>query len=243
MTDLLAAPRPWIKICGVTRAGDAALAVELGATAIGVNFWPRSPRCVEADRAREIVAAVAGRVPIAGVFVDEDPARIEAIVAATGIDLIQLHGDEPVEIVARFAPRTICAARLDPAALEHGGSANDEHALHARSLYPSLEAFLPELPRRSPFALPLAFLLDGPTGARRGGTGEGWDWSLARPVVARCRAPVLIAGGIRPGNARRALETSGAAGVDVASGVESSPGVKDAEKMRGMMEELRRAAT
>jgi len=81
-----------------------------------------------------------------------------------------------------------------------------------------------------------ALLIDGPAGERYGGTGEGWDWSMSAPLVAASAVPVLIAGGIRPETATAALSASGAAGVDVASGVEASPGVKDPEKMRRLME-------
>jgi len=242
MTLLLEAPRPWVKICGVARPEDAELAVALGATAIGVNFWSGSPRCVEPQRAREIVAAVAGRAAVAGVFVNEDPERIEEIEAATGIDLIQLHGDEPPELLARFAPHAIRALRARIAApTAVNGTGDPDPRSPSATATPSMEVFSPDgTTESSPYVTPLAFLVDGPAGARFGGTGEGWAWSAARLFVERASAPVLIAGGIRPENARRALEESGAAGVDVASGVESSPGVKDPEKMRRLMEELRR---
>ena len=204
--------RPWVKICGVRRPEDAELAARLGATMIGLNFWPRSRRCVERAAAREIAAALDGRVLRVGVFVDEEVDRIEATIAEVGLDLVQLHGDEPEEVVARFGRRAIRARR--PAAAPIGGTV-------------AVFAYLVDAPAR-------------PGAAREpGGTGRSWDWSAARPFVVGCGAPVLIAGGVTADNAARALAESGAAGVDVASGVESAPGVKDPEKMERLFEEVR----
>jgi phosphoribosylanthranilate isomerase len=201
--------RPWIKICGVRRPEDAELAVALGATMIGLNFWPGSPRRVEPGAAREIAAAVGGRALRVGVFVDADPGRIEETMAAVGLDLVQLHGDEPDATVARFGERAIRARR------SVAGPVRGAPAV-------------------------FAYLLDAPAGGGYGGTGRSWDWGTARPFVAASPAPVLVAGGVAPGRAARALAESGAAGIDVASGVESEPGVKDPEKMERLFEEVRR---
>ena len=235
-------PRPTVKICGVTRPEDAALAARLGADLIGINFWPRSPRWVaDPIRAREIVAAAratsapVGAVRVVGVFVNEAPAAIEERIESAGLDLVQLHGDEPDELLDRFAPRALRALRARAAGaapLASGGAEvpeshdrNGPHPLQWQSFEPD---------RRL-----VAWILDAPAGARYGGTGEAWDWSQARALVAAAASPVLIAGGLRPGLARAALAASGAAGVDVASGVESAPGVKDAERMRRLIEEVR----
>jgi phosphoribosylanthranilate isomerase len=206
---------PIVKICGVTRPADAQAAAGLGAAIVGVNFWPRSPRCVDRERARAIAAAVRGSARLAGVFVNEDPDRVQEIAEDVGLDFVQLHGDEPVADLARFRGRSIRAIRFESARLS-----------------PSSNLFLLQ-------EADLSFLLiDAPAGERYGGTGMPWDWALARPLVARAPAPVLVAGGIRPETARAALAASGAAGVDVASGVESAPGIKDPEKMRRLMEGL-----
>jgi phosphoribosylanthranilate isomerase len=225
------ARRPWVKVCGVTRPEDAALAVGLGATLVGVNFWPRSKRRVEPARAREIVAAVAGRAPVVGVFVDEDPERIEELLASIGLDLVQLHGDEPEEVVARFGPSALRALRAQPGR----GSTAQKRPMKGVPLSLRQHVF-PAVDRLGEC---FALLLDGPAGERYGGTGEPWDWQLARTAVAATRVPVLIAGGIRPETAAEALTASGAAGVDVASGVEASPGIKDPEKMKRLMESVR----
>lgn len=238
----MSATRPWVKICGVTRPDDAALAVRLGADLIGINFWLRSPRFVsDIARAKEIAAAARGELTeaagarVVGVFVNEEPERIEELVESAGLDLVQLHGDEPDELLVRFAPRALRALRArpasDPPTAPDGRAATGRHhrdgssSLHWESFGPVRNVF--------------AWILDGPAGNRYGGTGEAWDWRAASALVAVSASPVLISGGIRPGVARAALAASGAAGVDVASGVESAPGVKDAERMRQLIEEVR----
>jgi phosphoribosylanthranilate isomerase len=225
------APAPWIKICGVTRPEDAALAARLGAGFVGLNFWPRSPRRVaDLGRAREIADAArqaSGAVRIAGVFVDQAPAWIDEVVARTGLDLVQLHGDEPDEVVARYAPRalrTLGAGTYARTTAEAGSTR--ERPGSVLFLQQNVSVF--------------AFLLESPSaGARRGGSGVAWEWSSARQLVAALApAPVFVAGGVRPETARAALAASGARGVDVASGVESAPGVKDAEKMKRLFDAL-----
>jgi phosphoribosylanthranilate isomerase len=232
-------PRATVKICGLTRPDDAALATRLGADLIGINFWPRSPRYVfDPGRARAITAAASesgAGVRVVGVFVNQEPGAIEEWIGSAGLDLVQLHGDEPDELLDRFAPRALRALRAGMAsAAPAGPGVNAVRGGRRRDgLHPlQWTSFAPD--RRL-----VAWILDGPAGARFGGTGEAWDWSQARPLVAAAASPVLIAGGLRPGLARAALAASGAAGVDVASGVESAPGVKDAERMRRLIEEVR----
>lgn len=222
---------PWIKICGVTRPEDAALAAALGAGFVGINFWPRSPRFVaDLVRAREIAdaaRAAGGANRVAGVFVDEASEWIDEVVERAGLDLVQFHGDEPDEIVARYAPRALRALRADA----YARATADAETVHES---PCDGRFLQQ--EDSVFA----YLLESPAaGALRGGSGIAWDWSAARELVAALApAPVFVAGGIRPENVRAALGGSGARGVDVASGVESAPGVKDPERMRRLFEAL-----
>lgn len=225
------APSPWIKICGVTRPRDAALAARLGAGFVGLNFWPQSPRCVaDLGRAQEIAAAARRANPvirIAGVFVDQAPAWIDEVVARADLDLVQLHGDEPDEVVARFAPRALRAlgAGTYARAAAEAGSTRERPG-SVSSLQQNVSVF--------------AFLLESPSaGAQRGGSGVAWEWSAAGELVAALApTPVFVAGGVRPENVREALAASGARGVDVASGVESAPGVKDPEKMKRLFEGL-----
>lgn len=228
MSELLSEPGTGsgsrlVKICGVTRPDDAALAAELGADLIGLNFYPPSPRSLDpaSDRRRiaEIVAA-AEDVPLVGVFVDDDPDRIEEIFEQAALDRVQLHGDETPAAVRRFGRRAIQVFRR---------ARPPERSEIA--LYPRVWGFLFDVPARRPGG-----------GRRRsaslyGGTGETWNYEML--VGLELDRPVLVAGGIRPGTARRVLIASGAAGVDVCSGVESAPGVKDTERMKQLFEEVR----
>jgi phosphoribosylanthranilate isomerase len=228
-----------VKVCGVTRPQDAALAVDLGADFVGLNFWPRSPRAVDPGAAREIAAAVGGRASLVGLFVNESPAAIEARARELALDLVQLHGDETEADLERFAPRLLRVERSDCLAplpaMDTAREPASAHELGVSSFQQKAFAF--------PVVLPRAFLLDAPRDGRYGGTGMPWVWGAARDWIAACPRPVLVAGGVRPENVAAALAASGAAGVDVASGVESSPGVKDAGKLRRLFEEVRGAAT
>jgi len=222
---------PWIKICGVTRPEDAALAARLGAGFVGLNFWPRSPRFVaDLECAREIARAARDGHPavrVAGVFVDQPPAWIEEVAERAGLDLVQLHGDEPDEVVARFAPRALRALGAEAyarAAAEAGARGQRSKGVSS----PQQNVVV--------FAWLLESLAAGPL---RGGSGVAWEWSAALELVAALApTPVFVAGGVRPENVREALAGSGARGADVASGVESAPGIKDPEKMKRLFEAL-----
>jgi len=213
--------RPLVKICGLTRPEDARLAVELGADLVGLNFHPPSPRALGLERAREIAAAVAGSgVLVVGVFVALSAGEIEEVAAAVGLDLVQLHGREDPEAARRFGTRAIQVFRRP-----------DPPDAAELALYGGVWGFLFDAP--APAGVPT----DRFAGADAyGGTGRTWDHGALRGLAAE--RPVLVAGGIRPGNARRALEVSGARGVDVCSGVESAPGIKDPRLMRELFEEI-----
>ncbi len=205
--------RRLVKICGLTGHGDALAAVELGADLLGLNFWPESPRHVEMARARAIADAVRGRgALLVGVFVNEPIEAVRETLEAVGLDLAQLHGDEPDADFAALEGRAIRVYRGVPDVARLG---------------------------RTPPVW--GALIDGAAGARYGGTGESWDYAAL--AGWRGPRPLLVAGGIRPGHAAAALAASGADGVDVASGVERGPGVKDRERMRELIEEIRRAET
>lgn len=211
--------RPLVKICGVTRVADALAAVELGADLVGLNFHPASPRFLASGPAAEIAAAVrergGGRARVVGVFVDRPRREIEAIDAAVGLDLVQLHGDEPAEEVLAFGGRAIRVLRLPPAAAPPASALAAALAAH-----PAAWGFLFDVRHESLY----------------GGTGESWRWSAVAGLADP--RPRLVAGGIRPGNALRALAESGATGVDVCSGVESAPGIKDRQRMARLFAEL-----
>lgn len=206
-----------IKICGVRRAADAEAAIAAGADAIGLNFFPGSSRCVSEHEAAEVAAVCRGRATIVGVFVDESADAIRRRQVAIGLDLIQLHGDEPPEFAAALAPLPILRAfRV------RDGDVSGVLAFVAacRSLNVSLAGVL----------------IDAFSPAAYGGTGQVADW----PAVRRLRekipgTPIVLAGGLTATNVAEAIAAARPDAVDTASGVESSPGVKDAEKMRSLI--------
>lgn len=186
-----------VKICGVTTVDDAVQCVELGADAIGLNFWPASPRCVDLSTARAIVEALGDRAETVGVFVDFTLPQIREILLRTGIGWAQLHGREPPELVAALLPRAYKALGVrDGSVIERARAYPGERLL--------LDASVPGIP---------------------GGTGRTFDWSIAAEV-ARERN-LTLAGGLRPQNVASAIRTVRPHRVDVASGVEKSPGCKD----------------
>ncbi|HQR29153.1 MAG TPA: phosphoribosylanthranilate isomerase, partial [Anaeromyxobacteraceae bacterium] len=193
---------------GITRLEDALAAARLGAAALGFNFWPRSSRFVAADDARAIIAALPPFVTAVGVFVDQPEEELRAVAARTGIQVFQLHGDEPPALCARLPLPVVKAIPADRAADR---------------------VLLASYPVR-------AFLLDTPS-PDRGGTGRTFDWSLAAGVAEV--APVILAGGLRPENVAEAVRAVRPWAVDVASGVESSPGVKDPERMARFVDAVR----
>jgi phosphoribosylanthranilate isomerase len=218
-----------VKVCGVTRPEDAALACELGADLLGINFWPRSPRSVSLAQAREVADAARGRALLVGVFVNEGPARIAEAVTAAGLDLVQLHGDEEPQLLGELARagvapgKTIRAFRV--------GAAFDA----ARET--------------APWEACWGFLFDAARPGMYGGTGVEWPWRRIGAVggaAERAARRVLVAGGIGPDTLRRLVATAGdwrPWGIDVCSGVESAPGRKDAAKLRALFEEVRNVET
>lgn len=206
-----------IKICGVTRPDDASHAVACGAGAIGINFFRGSPRFVPERIAREIVRAAAGRAEVVGVFVNEDPGTIVALCGRLGIRRVQLHGDEPPGDASRIPLWRMRAIHAD------------------RS--PDLPALL---------AYPCeAFLFDAGREGAYGGTGRELPWGelgkrfpgIAGPRGSEgTRRPWLLAGGLTPENVDRAILAARPHGVDVASGVESTPGRKDPAKVKAFIE-------
>lgn len=192
--------RPLIKVCGVTRVADAVACADLGVDLLGLNFHPPSPRCLEVAAARRLADAVRGRLELVGVFVDRTADDVAAVAAAVGLDRLQFHGDEPAAEVERFGRRALRVFRVDPARPFDGA------ALEA---YPSAWGFLFDL---------------AATGVYGGG---GRSWPYERIAGVRDPRPTLVAGGVTPATAPVALLRSGAAGVDVCSGVEAAPGVKD----------------
>jgi tryptophan synthase beta subunit len=199
----------FVKICGITRGEDARLAVELGASAVGFVFWPASPRFIHPDAARAIVSSLPPFVTAVGVFVDEAPDRVQATARHVGLSVVQLHGAETPEYVARLGLRVIKSVPADEASLARLGDWPDTVTL----------------------------LVDAADDARKGGTGAKADWSVAARMAARRR--LVLAGGLAADNVAQAIRAVRPIGVDVSSGVERSPGVKDHGAMRRFFEAVR----
>lgn len=194
---------PRIKTCGMTRYEDARLAVDLGAWALGFIFHRPSPRAVEPDVAREIVRRLPADALTIGVFVDRPLEEIEATVKHVGLRGVQLHGREtPAEVAAVSADVVVKAFRVGE---DFDPAGVDQYDCD----YVLLDTYRKGLP---------------------GGTGETFDWAVARLV--RDRKPTIVAGGIGPKNVREAIRAACPHAVDVSSALEVSPGVKDAEKLR-----------
>lgn len=193
-----------VKVCGIRRREDAALAVELGACAVGFVFWPDSPRFIDPYRAQPIVASLPPCTVPVGVFVDQPPEYVIGVSRLLNLGAVQLHGHETVEEYAGLSCRLIKAIPVGEGfvATEDVAAIRDE----------------------------ITVLLDAHDPARRGGTGRTIDWSAAAEA-ARVRR-VILSGGLNAGNVRAAVETVKPYAIDVSSGVESAPGVKDAGKLR-----------
>ena len=200
-----------IKICGITNLADARLAVDLGADALGFIFYRPSQRSVTPSLAAEICAALPPFVAKVGVFVNESAARIQQVVTECRLDAIQLHGEELPAFCRSWPVKVIKAIRV-----------RDADSLRAAAEY-DVDALL----------------LDTYTAEQRGGTGQAFDWALARQAKTLVRPPLILSGGLTPENVGGAIRQVAPFAVDVASGVEAEPGRKDPEKLRRFFEAVR----
>lgn len=207
-----------VKICGITRPQDARLAEELGAWAIGLNFYAKSPRAVAPADAWNIRRKLALTTEAVGVFVDWKPSLVVALAHSLDLSSVQLHGDE-------------CSA----------------HVTYCSRVLPVIKALRVDAKfsssRLGKFPKASAFLLDAAQPGKFGGTGTTADWSTAQEVVEARGASrrIILAGGLTPGNVGEAILTVRPYAVDVASGVESRPGIKDPGKLREFFAEVARA--
>ena len=214
-----------IKICGITNTADAQVAAEAGAEAVGLNFYLGTPRCVTRQRAVEIAAALPGDVARVGVFVNSPLDELLETREEVGLDYLQLHGDEPPEMLLKLKLAGVLYLR----AFRCG----------ADGLAPITDYL--ESCRRSD-ALPEAVLIDAHAPGEYGGTGQTVDWEMLRPLAGRLfDCPLLLAGGLNPDNVGEAIAAAKPWGVDTASGVESSPGRKDAQRVRRFIDAARAA--
>jgi phosphoribosylanthranilate isomerase len=205
-----------VKICGVTKPEDAKLCAELGAHAIGLNFYEASPRCITPFAASEIIRRLPPFVAPIGVFVNWEQAPIVALCKALRLTGAQLHGDEPTQVVDAVARRLPVIKALS---LGQGtGSSPDFSRYRSAS----------------------AFLLDSALSGQYGGSGTTGNWHLARTAAQTQR--VILAGGLTPENVAEAIRIVRPYAVDVASGVEQRPGKKDPVKLRAFFDEVQRAS-
>jgi phosphoribosylanthranilate isomerase len=205
-----------LKICGVTTRADAERLVDLGVEALGVNFWPKSKRYLAAENATWLTE-FSGKILRVGVFVNEDPALPLRLVQEGLLDVVQLHGDETVEDAAPFREAGI------PFIKAIGVKTKED------------------LARATEFGA-RAILLDAHAPGVYGGTGEVFDWNVATTFRDEHPAlPIILAGGIVPTNAAEAAEHVKPAGLDVASGAEISPGIKDFEKVSALLAALKKS--
>jgi phosphoribosylanthranilate isomerase len=200
-----------IKICGITGAEDAAVAVEAGADALGFIFVPGTPRQVDPDRAAAIIATLPPLVAAVGVFVDQPLEEVLATVRACRLGAVQLHGAEPAAYAERLAVQVIKAVRVRGA-----------ESLEALAGYPAQ-----------------AFLLDTFVEGQPGGTGVSFPWALA--LAAKRHGRIILSGGLRPETVAEAVRAVRPYGVDVSSGVERRPGQKDPGKVREFIAAVRHA--
>ena len=201
---------PKIKICGLTRLEDAQAAAELGADAVGLVFYAKSKRCVDAAQAAEIVATLPPGVAKVALFVNETADSIHRILAAVPIDIVQFHGDEAPEFCHQFGKPYWKAVRV-------------------RSAQDIAEA-------AGCYADAAALLLDAHIEGQYGGTGQVFDWRL---LPATMPLPWILSGGLNPGNVAAAVRQTGAAWVDVSSGVEQAPGIKSRDLMADFIRQAR----
>lgn len=210
MTNFSRMRRTRVKICGLTTESDVRAAAELGADAIGLVFYDRSPRAVEVDQARRLIDALPPFVTGVGLFVDPDPDYVRSVLTAVPLELLQFHGDEPPDLCAAFGRPWIKAVRMRPG--------TDLATMESR------------------YRDARGLLLDTYDAGSAGGTGRRFDWNLIPGWIA---PRVVLAGGLCPDNVAEAVRRVGPWGVDVSGGVESAKGIKDRAAMAAFMQGVR----
>jgi phosphoribosylanthranilate isomerase len=200
---------PRVKVCGITRLEDAQLAAELGAWAIGFILWPGSSRHVDPAMAAGIARQVRRKVELVGVFVNPTLDDVAHAADAIGLTHVQLHGDEGPSFCTAAGQRSGCKT-IKAIRVASGAEIRDAERYHTD-----------------------LHLLDTAAGAARGGTGRTWDWALA--AQRHTKVPMILSGGLTPDNVAEAIAATHPWGVDVASGVEAEPGIKDPAKLEAFL--------
>ncbi|MGJ8724868.1 MAG: phosphoribosylanthranilate isomerase [Roseibacillus sp.] len=218
LQSFLSSADPSLKICGVTNPSDAEKLAQLKVSALGINFWPQSKRYCPAEDALTFLPGLAGKIVRVGVFVNNARQVAPELVFKGALDAIQLHGDEDDEELAEFLTSGVPVIRslaLKP----------DDNLAAVIGHYQALS-------QKSGGTL--ALLLDAHAPGVYGGTGETIDWNQAAEFIQLSPLPVLLAGGIIPENAAEAATIAKPAALDIASGAESAPGIKDFVKVAAL---------
>jgi phosphoribosylanthranilate isomerase len=253
----------WIKICGITNLDDAVSAVDAGANALGFVFYPKSPRYVAAEAAREIVSRLPGQFEKVGVFVNHSVDDVRDTAKLVGLNAIQLHGNESVEFTQSLhkafsngSPRPmifrawpakvfdapagqsvgwdpVAVGLIEPDAAYKGKRVHKIHVAEDGDLFLETHGFRP--------GILSGVLLDSYTAEQPGGTGRTFDWERVQPWagIINSISKLIVAGGLTPGNVQDAIHLLHPWGVDVSTGVEREPGKKDPRKVRAFIEAVR----
>ncbi len=209
MSDSSAQPTR-VKICGITRPEDGLAAARAGVDAIGLVFYPPSPRHVSIEQARAVLSALPPFVTSVGLFVNAEAAQVREVLDGVPLDLLQFHGDEPPEYCRGFGRPYMKALRM-----REGLDVNAEAARYHDAAALLLDAYHPGTP---------------------GGTGEAFDWER---VPSDCPLPIVLAGGLSPENVAQAVRATHPYAVDLSSGVEAAKGIKDPARIQALMAQLR----
>jgi len=201
--------RTRVKICGFTRVEDAVFAARLGVDAIGLVFYPPSPRHVDIEQALKIVSALPAFTTVVALFVDEQEALIREVLKYVPVDCIQFHGDESAQACRLYGKRYIKALRMR----------NDTDVLALAEHYHDADGLL----------------LDAYHPDAKGGTGSRFDWQL---IPKQCSLPIILAGGLDGANVKQAINQVRPYAVDVSSGVEAKKGIKDHEAMAAFIKTI-----
>jgi phosphoribosylanthranilate isomerase len=255
----------WIKICGITNAEDAQTAMAEGANALGFVFYDKSPRQVNIETAKSIVADLPLKVEKIGVFVNETVERVQRTVTETGLTAVQLHGEEDAEfsralfrlmsnglrrpIIFRSCPAHIfdkpadqsvgwdpvSSGLVEPDEAYKGKRVQKIHVAENGDLFLETHGFRP--------GIITGVLLDSSNSTNRGGTGRAFDWERVQPWagVINSISRLIVAGGLHAGNVQEAIHVLHPWGVDVSTGVETSPRKKDPKKIRAFVQAVRTA--
>lgn len=199
-----------VKICGITRVEDGLACARLGANAIGLVFYGKSPRAIDPARAREIARALPPFISTVALFVNPTPEEVEKVLAEVRPDILQFHGDEPPEFCRRFGVPYLKAIRVKPGV----------DLVQYADFYADAKGLL----------------LDAYVKGTPGGTGQSFDWSL---IPAGLKLPLVLSGGLDAGNVSSAIRRVKPWAVDVSSGVELTKGIKDAGKIAAFMQGVR----